>query len=234
MLSFTFLSHIVNSSLWCFKTFLYWTHAIIKLGMKHGFTTFDRWAHIFPSWRISQQSWTAYVWTHPHHSLLFHGVNTQCVFFFSQRPVEHSSPRPVHFRRFLAKMAYDLFINGLTGGHIMKRPNQPRPTALYITAKAGTPRWTCQYTAGYSQHHNNTASTTSYYSYSELPESSTMVSCHWKYCMKVSGKSAHRVFLIDHMHFFHGHLIADITVFGSVIAWQWDIDKIHFHGLVSL
>lgn len=35
-------------------------------------------------------------------------------------------------------------MNGLTGGHIIRRANQPRPTALYITANAGTPRWTCQ------------------------------------------------------------------------------------------
>lgn len=72
---------------------------------------------------------------------------SHCV-FFSQRPVVHSSPRPVHLRRFLAKTAQDLSINGLTGGHIINRPNQPRPTALYMTANAGIPRCTCQYTGG--------------------------------------------------------------------------------------
>lgn len=36
------------------------------------------------------------------------------------------------------------------------------------------------------------------------------------------------------MHFLHGHLVADVLVFRSIVAWQGDINKIHFLRLVSL
>lgn len=36
------------------------------------------------------------------------------------------------------------------------------------------------------------------------------------------------------MHFIHGHLVANVLVFCSIIAWQGDIDKIYFSRLVSL
>lgn len=42
------------------------------------------------------------------------------------------------------------------------------------------------------------------------------------------------IFLINHVHFLHGHLVADVLVFRSIIACQGDIDKIHFLRLVSL
>lgn len=34
------------------------------------------------------------------------------------------------------------------------------------------------------------------------------------------------------MHLLHGHLIADILVFGFIVIWQRDIDKIHPAGLL--
>lgn len=36
------------------------------------------------------------------------------------------------------------------------------------------------------------------------------------------------------MHFVHGHLIADVLIFPPIIAWQGDINKIHFPRPVSL
>lgn len=40
--------------------------------------------------------------------------------------------------------------------------------------------------------------------------------------------------VINHMHFLHGHLVADILVFLSIIAWQGDINKIYFPRSVPL
>ena len=118
-------------------------------------------------------------------------------------------------------------MNGLTGDHIMKRPNQPRPTAAYMTANAGTPRWTCQYTTGYPtgfniytdlQKSSNTAVwRTEYYGFLNVYEMQSYLSC-----------------LINHMHFLHGHLVADVLVFCSIVGRQGDVDEIYFSRPVFL
>lgn len=63
-------------------------------------------------------------------------------YFFAQRPVVQPS-LPVHFSLFLANTPYARSIIGLNSGREMNVPSQPKPTALYITVKAGTPRWIC-------------------------------------------------------------------------------------------
>lgn len=42
------------------------------------------------------------------------------------------------------------------------------------------------------------------------------------------------VFLINHMHFLHGRLVADILVFLCSVDWQGNVNKIDFHRPVSL
>lgn len=42
------------------------------------------------------------------------------------------------------------------------------------------------------------------------------------------------VFLINHVHFLHGHLVADILVFLYVVARQGNVNKVHFPRPVPL
>lgn len=42
---------------------------------------------------------------------------------------------------------------------------------------------------------------------------------------------SHLLFLVDDVHHLHGHLIADVAVFGPVVTSQGDIHEIHPPGL---